>query len=63
MKWLFDDLPLPERGMLRRGVLYRLPAPRGWSSKRATDPDVLEAARRGQRKLLREYLERRRRAS
>ena len=49
-------------GVLQRGVLYRLkglpPEP-----DREHDPETLEIVRRGREKLIREYLEKKRRAS
>ncbi len=54
-----DELPLPESGILRKGVIYRVPAPpRG--PKRELPTDVQEIIRRGRQKTIREYLERKR---
>ena len=51
--------PLPERGILRRGVMYRIPRlPAG--PKREFDPETLAIIQRGREKVIREYLERRR---
>jgi hypothetical protein len=52
--------PISDR--LLRGEIYRYRAPRR-PARREPDPEVLEVVRRAQEKLLREYLERRRRAS
>jgi hypothetical protein len=57
-----DEVPLPRRGILRRDVIYLVPAPRG-GPKREHDPQTLEIIRRGRERLYREYLERRKRAS
>ena len=54
-----DEVPLPEHGVLRKGVIYRVPAPRT-PPRRPLDPETLEILARGRRKLIREYLERRR---
>lgn len=54
-----DEVPLPERGILRKGVAYRVPAPPS-GPKREHDPETLEIIRRGREKAIREYLKRRR---
>ncbi len=54
-----DEVPLPERGLLRKGMIYRVPAPRT-APRRELDPETHEILARGRRKLIREYLERRR---
>jgi len=55
-----DEFPLlPERGVLRRGVMYRIPRIPD-QPKRELDPEVLEILRRGREKSIREYLKRRR---
>jgi len=54
-----DEVPLPERGILRKGVLYRIPAPPP-EPKRELDPETLAIIQRGREKLIREYLKRRR---
>ena len=56
---MIDGVPLPERGILRRGVIYRVPAPPS-QPKRELDADTLAVIRRGREKLIREYFERRR---
>ncbi len=61
---MFDAEPLPTRGVLRKGAIYRVPAlpplP-GWP--REPDPEVLEIIRRVEARKIREYLEKRKRAS
>ena len=54
--------PFPERGPLRKDVIYRIPS---IGPRRKTDPKVLEIVRRIEQEKLREYLEERarRRAS
>ena len=54
-----DEVPLPERGILRRGVVYRVPAPPS-QPKRELDAETLAIIKRGREKLIREYFERRR---
>ena len=44
----------PEDGILQRGVLYTFKVPR--RPEREPSPDVLEIVRRGERKLIDEYL-------
>lgn len=56
-----DEQPLPRRGVLRWGVAYRYSVPA--EPKREPKPEVLEVIRRARRKRIREYLERRKRAS
>ncbi len=51
--------PLPERGILRRGVMYRIPRLAD-EPKRELDPETLAIIQRGREKLIREYLKRRR---
>jgi len=53
-----DEVPLPERGVLRRGVIYRVPAPRT-RPRRELDSETLAIIQRGREKLIREYLRRR----
>jgi len=53
-----DEVPLPERGVLPKGVIYRVPAPRT-GPKRKLDPETLAIIQRGREKLTREYLSRR----
>jgi hypothetical protein len=55
-----DEFPLlPERGIVRKGVIYRVPAPpRG--PKRELDPETLAIVQRGRETVIREYLKRRR---
>ncbi len=49
----------PENGILRRGVLYRWKCWKGSKPypRREPSPEVLEIVRRGERKLIDEYLE------
>jgi hypothetical protein len=54
-----DEVPLPEHGVLRKGVIYRVPAPRG-VPRRPLDQETLDTIARVQRKLIREYLEKKR---
>ena len=54
-----DEKPLPLRGILEKGVLYRIPRPPG-ERKREPDPEVLEIVRRVEEAQIREYLKRRR---
>jgi len=57
---MIDGEPLPERGLLRKGVIYRVPrSGPPWE----TDPKVLEIVRRVEQTKLREYLDKRKRAS
>jgi hypothetical protein len=56
---MMDEVPLPERGILRKGVVYRVPAPRT-APKRELDPETLAIIQRGREKVIREYLKRRR---
>jgi hypothetical protein len=56
---VIDEVPLPERGPFRKGVIYRVPAPRT-PPKRELDPETLAIIQRGREKLIREYLNRRR---
>ncbi|HEY4620508.1 MAG TPA: hypothetical protein VIG93_02315 [Gaiellaceae bacterium] len=56
-----DEVPLPESGILK-GVIYRVRGPRT-EPKRELAPEVLEVIRRGEQKLIREYLEKKKRAS
>jgi len=59
---MFDAEPLPRRGVLRKGAIYRVPAlPRG--RRREPDPEVLETIRRVEALKIREYFEKRGRAS
>jgi hypothetical protein len=51
----------PEDGIFERGVLYRFKG-RKWPEREA-DPEVLEVVRRAEQKLIREYYERKKRAS
>ena len=57
---MFDAEPLPRRGVLRKGVIYRVPAPPGrkW---REPDPEVVEIIRRVEEAKIRAYLEKRKR--
>jgi hypothetical protein len=41
---MFDAEPLPRRGLLRKGAVYRVPALPG--RRREPDPEVLEIIRR-----------------
>jgi hypothetical protein len=55
-----DEFPLlPERGILRRGVMYRIPMLPD-VPKREHDPETLAIIQRGREKVIREYLKRRR---
>lgn len=54
-----DEVPLPEHGVLRKGVIYRVPAPRG-VPRRPLDQETLDTIARVERKLIREYLEKKR---
>lgn len=54
--------PLPDGGLLRKGVIYLVPAT-GSRSGRDVDPRIVAAIEREQRRRIREYLEARRRAS
>jgi len=56
---MMDEVPLPERGLLRKGVLYRVPRPPD-KRKRELDPETLEIIRRVEQAQIREYLKRRR---
>ena len=58
---VFDAEPLPRGGLLRKGVIYRVPALP--TRRREPDPEVLEVIRRVEARKIREYLERRKRAS
>jgi hypothetical protein len=51
----------PEDGILQRGVLYRFRVRR--RPEREPDPEVLEVVRRAHQRQIREYLEKRKRAS
>lgn len=54
-----DEVPLPKSGVLKKGVLYRVPAaPR--QPKRELDPEILATLERGRRKRIQEYLDSRR---
>ena len=55
---MFEKDPLNDR-ILRKGVLYRIPAPPP-EPKRELDPETLAIIQRGREKLIREYLKRRR---
>lgn len=58
-----DELPLPRSGVLKKGVLYRVPSPRRKPRPELT-PEIRETIERGRRKRIQEYLDsRRRRAS
>lgn len=46
----------PENGILRRGVLYRWKGSKPYP-RREPSPEVMEIVRRGERKLIDEYLE------
>jgi hypothetical protein len=59
---MFDAQPLPRRGVLRKGVIYRVPALPG-RRRRAPDPEIVEIIRRVEARKIREYLEKRKRAS
>ena len=53
-----DDFPpLPERGILRKGVLYRVSVPR--QPKRELPQEVVETIRRVEAAKIREYMEKR----
>ena len=54
-----DEVPLPRNGILRKGVLYRVPAPPR-QPKRELDPEILATIERGRRKRIQEYLDSRR---
>ena len=56
---MIDGVPLPERGILQKGVIYRIPRPRD-ERKRELDPEILETIRRVEQAKIREYLKRRR---
>lgn len=56
-----DERPFSRRGPLRWGGLYWYQVPP--EPKREPKPEVLEVVRRAEQKLIREYLERRKRAS
>ena len=56
---MIEGEPLPNGGILKKGVIYRVPAPRT-PPKRSLPPEILAAIEREQRRLIREYLERRR---
>ena len=58
---MFDAEPLPKGGVLRKGVIYRVPAPPGrrW---REPDPEVVEVIRRVEARKIREYFEKRKRS-
>ena len=56
---MIDGVPLPERGILKKGVIYRIPRPRH-ERKRELDPEILETIRRVEQAQIREYLKRRR---
>jgi hypothetical protein len=59
---MFSDAePLPRGGLLRKGVVYRVPVPRG-SVRCEAGPDVLEIVRRIEARKIREYYEKRKRA-
>jgi len=51
-----DEVPLPKSGVLKKGVLYRVPAPPR-QPKRELDPEILETIERGRRKRIQEYLD------
>jgi hypothetical protein len=51
----------PPDGILQRGVLYRFRVRR--RPEREPDPEVMEVVRHAERKLIREYLEKKKRAS
>lgn len=53
---MLDGVPLPERGVLRKGVIYRIPG----TPKREPDPKVLAIVQRVERAQIHEYLKRRR---
>lgn len=52
--------PLSDR--ILKGEIYRFPAPRS-EPTREPDPEVLEAVRRVRKRQIREYFEKRKRAS
>ena len=54
-----DEFPRPERGILRKGVMYRIPKLRD-APKREHDPETLATIQRDREKQIREYLKRRR---
>jgi len=55
-----DEFPrLPERGILRKGVMYRIPRLSD-GPRREHDPETLAIIQRGREKQIREYLKRRR---
>ncbi len=61
---MFDAEPLPRRGALRKGAIYRVPAlPRLPGERRRPDPEILEIVRRVEARKIREYVEKRKRAS
>jgi hypothetical protein len=51
--------PLPERGIVPKGVISRVPRAPG-ERKRDPDPEVLEIIRRVEEAKIREYFKRRR---
>ena len=54
-----DEVPLPERGFLKKAVVYRIPR-LPHRRKREIDPETLEIIRRVEEAQIREYLRRRR---
>jgi hypothetical protein len=59
---MFSDAePLPRSGVLRKGVVYRVPVPPG-TVRREAGLEVLEIVRRIEARKIRAYVERRRRA-
>jgi len=56
---MFEEVPLPERGFLKKGVVYRIPhLPH--RRKREPNPETLEIIRRVEEAKIREYFKRRR---
>jgi hypothetical protein len=59
---VIDGEPLPEGGLLRKGVIYLVPAPKA-VPKRELDPVIVEMIECEKRRRIREYLGKRKRAS
>jgi hypothetical protein len=57
-----DEVPLPRSGVLKKGVLYRVPAPPRQPT-RELDPEIVAIVERGRRKRIQEYLDSRRKRS
>ena len=53
---MLDGVPLPERGIIPKGPIYRIPG----GPKREPKPEVLAIVQRVERAQIREYLKRRR---